>query len=98
MILQAFSGMMSLTGDEGGGYIRSPISPIDQTTGTHALTGILAALLERHKTGRGGTVKVSLFETALGLLRYNLQSFWERGCTAREMRFESRITVSLSGV
>lgn len=79
VILQAFSGMMSLTGDEGGGYIRSPISPIDQTTGTHALTGILAALLERHKTGRGGTVKVSLFETALGLLRYNLQSFWERG-------------------
>ena len=79
VILQAFTGMMSLTGDEGGGHIRSPISPIDQTAGTHALTGILAALLERHKTGQGGTVSVSLFETALGLLRYNLQSFWERG-------------------
>ena len=39
VILQAFSGMMSLTGDEGGGYIRSPISPIDQGTGTHALNG-----------------------------------------------------------
>jgi crotonobetainyl-CoA:carnitine CoA-transferase CaiB-like acyl-CoA transferase len=79
VILQAFSGMMSLTGDEGGGYIRSPISPIDQMTGTHALTGILAALLGRNNTGVGTTVKVSLFETALGLLRYNLQSFWERG-------------------
>jgi crotonobetainyl-CoA:carnitine CoA-transferase CaiB-like acyl-CoA transferase len=79
VILQAFSGMMSLTGEEGGGYIRSPISPIDQMTGTHALTGILAALLERGRTGKGTTVKVNLFETAMGLLRYNLQSFWERG-------------------
>ena len=79
VILQAFSGMMSLTGDEGGGYIRSPISPIDQMTGTHAVTGILAALIERAKTGKGTTVKVNLFETSLGLLRYNIQSFWERG-------------------
>ncbi len=79
VILQAFSGMMALTGYEGGGYIRSPVSPIDQMTGTHALTGILAALLERQQTGKGTTVKVSLFETALGLQRYNLQSFWELG-------------------
>jgi crotonobetainyl-CoA:carnitine CoA-transferase CaiB-like acyl-CoA transferase len=79
VILQAFSGMMSLTGDEGGGYIRSPISPIDQMVGAHAIAGILAALLERHKTGTGTTINVNLFDSALGLLRYNLQSFWERG-------------------
>jgi formyl-CoA transferase len=79
VILQAFSGMMSLTGDEDGGYIRSPVSPIDQMTGTHALVGILAALIERTKTGKGSEVKASLFDTALGLQRYNLQSFWEKG-------------------
>lgn len=79
VILQAFSGMMSLTGEDGGGYIRSPVSPIDQGTGTHALTGILAALIERGRTGKGTTVEVNLFETALGLLRYNLQSYWEKG-------------------
>lgn len=79
VILQAFAGVMSLTGDENGGYIRSPISPIDQMTGTHAIIGILAALLERQSTGKGGTVKVSLFETALALQRYNLQSFWQLG-------------------
>ena len=79
VILQAFSGMMSLTGDEGGGYIRSPVSPIDQTTGVNALTGILAALIERGKTGKGGTVNASLFDTAVGLLRYNVQSYLERG-------------------
>jgi crotonobetainyl-CoA:carnitine CoA-transferase CaiB-like acyl-CoA transferase len=79
VILQAFSGIMSLTGDEDGGHIRSPISPIDQVTGIHALTGILAALMGRAQSGVGTTVKVNLFETSLGLLRYNLQSFWERG-------------------
>ena len=79
VIRQAFSGMMALTGDEGGGYIRSPISPIDQMTGSHAFSGILASLIERQRSGKGGTVRVSLLETAIGLLGYNLQTFWERG-------------------
>lgn len=79
VILQAFSGMMALTGEDGGGHIRSPVSPIDQMTGMHALTGILACLMERERTGRGGKVNVSLFDTAVGLLGYNIHSFWEKG-------------------
>jgi crotonobetainyl-CoA:carnitine CoA-transferase CaiB-like acyl-CoA transferase len=79
VILQAFAGVMSMTGDEGGGYIRSPISPIDQMTGTHAIIGIMACLMERQRTGKGGTVNVSLFDTAMALQRYNLQSFWQTG-------------------
>jgi crotonobetainyl-CoA:carnitine CoA-transferase CaiB-like acyl-CoA transferase len=79
VILQAFSGVMSLTGEIGGSPIRIPISPIDQTTGLHAFSGILAALLRRGSTGEGTQLEVSLFETAVGFLGYNLQSFWERG-------------------
>jgi crotonobetainyl-CoA:carnitine CoA-transferase CaiB-like acyl-CoA transferase len=79
VILQAFCGIMSMTGDEDGGYIRSPISPIDQMTGVHAFSGIMASLYAREKTGKGGAIQVSLFETALGLLGYNLQTYWERG-------------------
>jgi formyl-CoA transferase len=79
VILQAFCGIMSMTGNEDGGYIRSPISPIDQMTGVHAFSGIMALLYAREKTGQGGTIQVSLFETALGLLGYNLQTYWERG-------------------
>jgi len=79
VILQAFCGIMSMTGDEDGGYIRSPISPIDQMTGVHAFSGILALLYARETTGKGGAIQVSLFETALGLLGYNLQTFWQRG-------------------
>jgi crotonobetainyl-CoA:carnitine CoA-transferase CaiB-like acyl-CoA transferase len=48
-------------------------------TGVHAFSGILALLYAREKTGKGGAIQVSLFETALGLLGYNLQTYWERG-------------------
>jgi len=79
VILQAYSGMMSITGEEGGGPARSPFSPVDQTTGIHALCGILAALLERERTGKGTLVEVSLYETALAFLAYFYQGYWERG-------------------
>jgi formyl-CoA transferase len=79
VILQAFCGIMAMTGEDGGGHVRSPISPIDQMTGVHAFSGILALLYARERTGQGGTIQVSLFETAMGLLGYNLQTFWERG-------------------
>jgi crotonobetainyl-CoA:carnitine CoA-transferase CaiB-like acyl-CoA transferase len=78
VILQAFSGIMSMTGEKGGGPIRSPFSPIDQCTGMHALTGVMAALLERSRSGKGCYLEVSLFETAVAFLGYNLQTFWEK--------------------
>jgi len=79
VILQAFTGMLSITGEPDGPPVRSPFSPVDQGTGLHALIGILAALHERDRTGVGGTVEASLFDTATGFLGYFLQNFWERG-------------------
>ncbi len=79
VILQSFTGMLSITGEPGGVPVRSPFSPVDQATGLHALIGILAALYRREKTGTGGTVEASLFDTATGMLGYFLQNFWERG-------------------
>lgn len=79
VILQSFTGMLAITGEPNGPPVRSPFSPVDQATGLHALIGILAALYRRERTGSGGTVEASLFDTATGLLGYFLQSFWERG-------------------
>ncbi|MCG3186142.1 MAG: Acetyl-CoA:oxalate CoA-transferase [Rhodocyclaceae bacterium] len=76
---QAFSGIMSLTGEKDGGPIRSPFSPLDQTTGMHALVGVLAGLMNRQQTGEGKYMEVSLFETALAFLAYNAQSYWVKG-------------------
>jgi crotonobetainyl-CoA:carnitine CoA-transferase CaiB-like acyl-CoA transferase len=79
MVMQAYSGMMSLSGEPDGGPVRSAFSPIDQTTGLNAVIGILAGLMRRGITGRGTTFEVSLFETAVGLLGWNLQKYWETG-------------------
>jgi crotonobetainyl-CoA:carnitine CoA-transferase CaiB-like acyl-CoA transferase len=79
LMLQAFSGMMAMTGDAGGEPTRSPFSPIDQVTGHHAVTGILSALLHQAQTGEGALIEVSLLETATHLLGYHLQAFWETG-------------------
>ncbi len=79
VVLQAFGGIMGLTGHDGGEPIRSPFSPIDQTTGLHAMSGILAALLQRGRTGEGTRFEVSLFETSMAFLGYTLQVYWEKG-------------------
>lgn len=79
VILQAFAGMLAITGEPDGPPVRSPFSPVDQGTGLHALIGILAALHARDRTGVGITVEASLFDTATGFLGYFLQNFWERG-------------------
>ncbi|OZI77847.1 CaiB/BaiF CoA transferase family protein [Bordetella genomosp. 12] len=83
VILQAFSGMMALTGEEKGSPVRSPISPIDQATGMHAGMGIVAALLRRERDGRGCRIEASLFDTAVGFMGYVMQSYWERGTEPR---------------
>jgi len=83
VILQAFSGMMALTGEEGGAPVRSPISPIDQATGMHAAIGILAAAVKRLRTGKGTRIDASLFDTSLAFMGYVMQSFWERGTEPR---------------
>ncbi len=79
VILQAFCGMLSVTGEPDRPPVRAPYSPVDQGTGLHALIGILAALQARERSGEGCTVEVSLFDTATGFMGYMLQNFWERG-------------------
>lgn len=79
LILQAFSGMLAITGEPGGPPMRSPFSPVDQGTGLHALIGILAALYARQRSGKGCTVETSLFDTSTAFLGYFLQNYWETG-------------------
>jgi crotonobetainyl-CoA:carnitine CoA-transferase CaiB-like acyl-CoA transferase len=65
LMVQAMSGLMSLTGDSDGPAYRSGISVFDVMAGLHATIGILAALNHRNHTGEGQHVEVSLFATAL---------------------------------
>jgi crotonobetainyl-CoA:carnitine CoA-transferase CaiB-like acyl-CoA transferase len=65
LIVQAMSGLMSLTGDPDGEPYRAGISVFDVMSGMQATIGVLAALRSREATGAGQHVEVNLFSTAL---------------------------------
>jgi crotonobetainyl-CoA:carnitine CoA-transferase CaiB-like acyl-CoA transferase len=65
LMVQAMSGLMSLTGDPDGPPFRAGISVFDVMTGLHTAIGILAAINHRTKTGRGQHVEASLMASAL---------------------------------
>ena len=72
LIVQAISGLMSLTGPEGGQPYRAGISVFDVMSGLHATIGVLAALHSRQLTGRGQHVEVNLLSSALsGLVNHS---------------------------
>jgi crotonobetainyl-CoA:carnitine CoA-transferase CaiB-like acyl-CoA transferase len=75
MLMQAFAGHMSITGEEGGRSVRSGTSPIDLLTGAHAAFGIMVALRVRDRTGEGQIVDTSLYDSAIHLISHYLADF-----------------------
>jgi len=72
LMVQAISGLMSLTGDPDGPPYRAGISVFDVMAGNHAVIGILAALRHRDATGEGQEVEISLLASALsGLVNHS---------------------------
>jgi len=72
LMVQAVSGLMSLTGDPDGPPYRAGISVFDVMAGNHAVIGILAALRHREATGKGQHVEVNLLSSALsGLVNHS---------------------------
>ncbi|MGO4714879.1 CaiB/BaiF CoA transferase family protein [Bradyrhizobium sp. 2TAF24] len=65
LLLQAFGGLMSITGESGGSPVRCGPSLVDLGTGMWAAIGVLAAVIERARTGQGRLIQASLLETAL---------------------------------
>ncbi len=67
LIAQGMSGLMSITGEPGRPPVQCGIPVTDLGAGLFAVYGILAALMERTRSGRGQYVETSLYETGLGL-------------------------------
>ena len=73
IIVQAMSGLMSVTGEEGGAPVKVGVSISDLTAGLYATIAVLGALAVRARDGRGQLLDVSMFESSVSL------AVWEAG-------------------
>ena len=85
LILQAESGMISVTGEPGGRGVRCGVSIADLTAGLNAAFGIMAALRVKEKTGRGQQVDVSMMEGQMSLLNTIIGNYLADGKLPAQM-------------
>ncbi|MFT3814920.1 MAG: CoA transferase [Acidovorax sp.] len=74
-LMQAFSGIMMLTGEEGQAPVRAGVSIVDFGTGMWAVIGIVSALLRRERRHVGATVNNSLLETAIAWMSIGIANY-----------------------
>lgn len=78
-LMQAFAGLMSVTGELDRPPVRVGVSLIDFGTGMWSVIGILAALLDRARTKQGGEIGASLFETAVTWMTVHMAGYLASG-------------------
>jgi crotonobetainyl-CoA:carnitine CoA-transferase CaiB-like acyl-CoA transferase len=79
LLMQAYGGLMSITGEQGRPPVRVGTSLVDLTAGANAVQGILAALYVREKTGKGQRIESSLLEGQVSWLTYHAVSYFANG-------------------
>lgn len=79
LLVQSLSGFAWLSGNADQGPVPAGVSVTDMAAGAHLVQGILAALIRRGVTGKGGRVEVSLMESALDLQFEQFTTFLNTG-------------------
>ncbi|KAF1061526.1 CaiB/BaiF CoA-transferase family protein [Variovorax sp.] len=83
LMIQAMTGMMSITGrpdgEPGGGPLRVGVALTDIFTGVYASTAILAALQVRHRTGEGQHIDMALLDVGMAILANQASAFLNTG-------------------
>jgi len=92
-LIQAFAGLMSVTGEEGRPPVRVVPSIIDMTTGMWCVIGILCALRTRDATGQGCTIDASLFETGLNWMNFSVINYLASGKVPKRTGTEAAMLV-----
>ncbi|TVR05759.1 MAG: CoA transferase [Salinarimonadaceae bacterium] len=80
-VVQAYSGLMSINGQPESGTTRLGIAVVDMATGMNAAIGILLAVAERHRSGKGQRIEVTLFDSAMALLHPYAPNWFASGKT-----------------
>ena len=96
-MVQAFAGLFSVNGGDEDPPSRFGAPVLDLGTGMWAAMGVLAALHQRARTGRGAVVDTSLFETALGWLTGHIAGYKFTGDLPSRERTGSRRLVPFQG-
>ena len=78
-VTQAESGLMSITGPEGGDPFRLGVAIADIVAGMYAAQGILLALIARHRTGEGQLIDISMLDTTASVLTYQASAYFATG-------------------
>lgn len=78
-ILQAYAGLMSVNGEAHGPAVRVGVPIVDMVTGILSFSGILLALHERQRSGRGQLVDSTLLDTAVTLLHPHSATWFANG-------------------
>ena len=86
MVVQASSGLLSITGTEEGESVRCGYGVTDVTAGLFAVIGILLALRARDTTGRGQFVDVSMLDGMISTMSSNYMSYLGSGIVPKPMR------------
>jgi formyl-CoA transferase len=84
-LVQAVGGLMSITGDPEGEPTKAGVALVDVLTGKDAVIGILAALADRARTGRGQHVEVNLLSSLLGSLANQAGAYLATGTSPERM-------------
>lgn len=84
-LMQAFTGIMSITGEPGGPPVRCGVSFLDLTTGILCAFGIMCALYQRKETGVGQRIDGSLFTTAISLLNFQAEGYLLAGVVPKAL-------------
>lgn len=77
--LQAMSGVMSVTGEEGGPPLKTPAAFTDFLAGTHLYGGIMTALFARTATGEGATIDISMQDCVFPTLSTAIGAYYSEG-------------------
>jgi crotonobetainyl-CoA:carnitine CoA-transferase CaiB-like acyl-CoA transferase len=81
--VQALTGLMSVNGEAGGDALRVGLPVVDMVTGMNAAMGVMLALLERGRSGRGQFVEAALYDSGLSLLHPHAANWFVDGKSPR---------------
>ncbi|GAA5146104.1 CoA transferase [Microbacterium pseudoresistens] len=93
LVIQAYSGLLSFTGEPGGGPVRVGTAVADLTAGTNAALGILAALFQRERTGLGQEITTSMLEGMVSMMNYFFVDYWLKGIVPQPLGTANRLGI-----